>query len=90
MPTPTLMPMVPKGWEAVMGSTRSGTRTMTTSSGLLMTRCDFTEDSASSGTQAQMLQGPEAVDALEEVLDKLHRHQVRSSRLRPGHECSWV
>jgi hypothetical protein len=74
-PTPSLNSeaKVPEGWESVMGSTRStGTR-----GGPQITRCEFTVESAASGTHAPMLEGPEAVEALEDALDKLHHHQVR-------------
>jgi hypothetical protein len=83
-------PAIPEGWESIMGSTRTGTQTdtHTQSAAPLITRCDFTADSSrtagpAAGQDAAGLAGPEAVDALEDALDRLYQNQVRSASHHP-------
>jgi hypothetical protein len=67
---------VPVGWEAVMGSRLAKTPPTGTTGKPELTRCDFTMDPTAARAHAPIPSGQEAVDALENALDKLHEEQV--------------
>jgi hypothetical protein len=62
---------LPAGWESVMGLGSAGTNT-----GPLITRCEFTSDSAGHATEDGKKIGVGAAEALDDALDLLHRHQA--------------